>query len=164
MEQKHPVKFVYSGIPLRRFSVLEFRGYNLAPELLVKLDLLAVRWRDETQKGISVSTDSGAIGREDRGKSQHCFGTYFEVRAIDIFPHITTLAEAIRFSELSVECGFTGIGVYPEASPSVMFHLDVRRDRDPLNPADWGAKRSTDKKNSWEYISFDAALELLPVR
>lgn len=131
--------------------------------LLIQMDLLRWKWG----KRIDISKAPGALGRRlgyDK-TSQHNIDRWGEVRAADTFPEgVITQSDCVDFMDLATDLGFTGIGVYPEAEPSIMFHLDVRVDRDRGNPALWGAIRKANRKDGdppWDYVSVSNALSKL---
>ena len=124
----------------------------ISKELLVKLDLLRYRWGS----GIHISLNEDAIGRElgQDDDSKHNFDKWGEVLAIDVFPERkgTANQDALNayFFQLAKECGFRGIGFYPEWTMQKGkkllkggFHLDVRRDRKAGDPASWGYTKNT---------------------
>lgn len=147
---------------LRYFHKSEFGAWwnRMSPRLLVLLDSLRHQWGQP----IRISPADGALGRHARdGLTQHNIDKWGEVRAADIFPDgVATMDEAERFYALAKRVGFTGIGVYPDARPSAMFHLDVRVDANPGQPATWGALRrmvaSPAEQDDWRYVSLDEAL------
>ena len=126
---------------------------RLSNVLLVRLDLFRYR----IGLPINVSKAKGAIGRTDNTTSQHNFSHWGEVRAIDVFPDgLLTMADAYNYRDIAIECGFTGIGIYPDKSPSPMMHLDVRENREIGQPALWG-------QIGGKYVSFDEAAQLMGV-
>lgn len=147
---------------LHYFDRNEFRGWweNMSPRLLVMLDVLRHQWG----RPIEISGADGALGRAmGESLSQHNITKWGEVRAADVFPQgVATMDDAERFTAAAKLVGFTGIGVYPDAMPSVMFHLDIRIDRQPGNPATWGGLRrmigSPAEDDDWRYVSLDEAL------
>lgn len=109
---------------------------QMDPRLLVMLDILRHRWR----RPIRISAHPAALGRRDgNSESQHNVDRWGQVRAADVQPAgVETEEEAYQFYLAAKGVGFTGIGVYPHWVNGVGFHLDVRADRDPGNPAVWG--------------------------
>ena len=144
------------------FEPDEFREwyFDMSPRLLVMLDTLRHQWG----RVIEVSPADGALGRRmGESLSQHNVAKWGEVRAVDIFPEgVETMQQAENFWMAARAVGFTGIGLYPDALPSTMFHLDVRIDRKPGNPASWGALRRMISKpaddDDWRYVSLDDAM------
>lgn len=123
---------------LRHFSPLEFGAWwpLMSNDLLLKLDEFRERWGGP----VSISRASGAIGRDDEpdDTSQHNPIRWGEVRAVDVIPSdMDTPGDRQRAFEIARDVGFTGIGVYPDWSPSPGLHLDVRSDREPGDPAVW---------------------------
>ena len=108
----------------------------MSPRLLVLLDTLRLRW----ERPIRISRHPRAVGRHDGdSESQHNYDIWDEVRAVDVIPDgLKTKDDAYAFFMLAADVGFTGIGFYPDWSPSPGFHLDVRHDRRPGFPATWG--------------------------
>lgn len=127
----------------------------MSPRLLVLLDLLRFRWG----RPIHLSAAAGAIGRHagPEHDSQHNVDLWHEVRALDVIPEGLTERDHLnRFYRLAAECGFTGIGFYPQwHQPG--FHLDAREDRLPGYPATWGA---LDGAGGNVYVSFTDALDV----
>lgn len=145
---------------LYHFVETEFGEWHLmmSPRLLVCLDILRHRWG----KKISISPAEGSLGRRlgPQNTSQHNVDVWGEVRAADVMPAgIITDADAYAFYVLATECGFTGIGVYPSWQPNPGFHLDVRTDRKPGDPATWGGV--LDATGRQIYVSVNQALEVL---
>jgi len=123
---------------LYNFKEKEFRGFfeKMNPRLLVLMDVLRI----QTGK-IIISPAEGAIGRNS-GNTQHNYKRYGDIRAIDIFPQVSNKNTAQNFIDKAIDLGFTGIGVYPDWELSsgenrIGFHLDVRYDQVPGNPALW---------------------------
>jgi len=147
---------------LNYFKPDEFREWwpYMSPRLLVMLDVLRHQWG----KKIEISGAGGALGRNAKGSlTQHNVDKWGEVRAADIFPAgVATVDEAQAFWDLIKAVGFTGRGVYPDALPSVMFHVDVRVDRRPGQPSDWGALRRMINRpaedDDWRYVSVEEAM------
>jgi len=136
----------------------------MSPRLLVLLDLF--RWRLLTEglaHGVEVSPASGAVGRRlgPDASSQHNVDRWGEVRAIDVLPrwgaqdHRQATETLHKAMEVGVECGFTGVGVYPHWRPRPGLHVDVRQDRQPGDPATWGAVL---KDGRQFYVGVDEAL------
>ena len=119
--------------------------------LLVRLDILRFRLGSP----VIISPVNGATGRHkgNEDKSQHNIDYYGIVRAADFFvPGVS----ASRVVNAMRGLGFTGIGVYPDGlyygKQETRYHGDVRTDRGPGNPAEWGHYESKD----W---SIDKALQ-----
>ncbi|MEG9862966.1 MAG: hypothetical protein V6Z82_07025 [Flavobacteriales bacterium] len=126
---------------LNHFTPSEFGVWwpFMSNDLLEKLDELRERWG----KVINVSPAAGGIGRHGGdATTQHNVDLYGEVRAVDIFPSGLNGNNVDQFYQLAKDVGFTGIGVYADTQyagkPHVMFHVDVRKDRQPGSPAKWG--------------------------
>lgn len=105
--------------------------------LLVRLDILRFR----IGSPVIISPVDGATGRQDgtENKSQHNITYHGIVRAADFFvPGVS----ACRVVNAMRSLGFTGIGVYPDGlyggKRETRYHGDVRTDRGPGNPAEWG--------------------------
>lgn len=141
---------------LRYFSDEELRGWkpNLDPVLLRLLDLFRHHW----SRPVQISPAPGAIGRQ-LGKfstSQHNLDYWGQVRAIDVMPAEMRDVESMQLAiRIAINCGFTGIGVYPDWKPAPGLHLDVRRDRVVGQPARWGAVL---KDGQQVYVTQDEAL------
>lgn len=105
-------------------------------DLLVKLDVLRTMW----MKPIYVSGHQKAIGRRaGDSQSYHNIDRWGRVLAIDVQPDVVEdRGAAHAFYLLARDIGFTGIGFYPHWNPTPGFHLDVRRERRPGDPATWG--------------------------
>lgn len=100
----------------------------------------------------------GAIGRKDNSRSFHNYNKWGEVLAIDVFPHDMNTREDFRIAvQCAEKAGMTGIGIYPEARPSPMLHLDVgKRGGDGVGY--WSAYRHPSPNRTWKYFSIDKAL------
>ena len=143
---------------LHYFDKDEFHGWydKMSPELLVKLDVLRHQWG----RPIRISPAPGAVGRDDDSQSQHNWGRWGEVRAVDVFPiGVVTEDDAERFALVATDCGFRGVGLYSHWSPSIGFHLDVRPDKDIGYPATWGAVNSELGKQ--KYVTMAEAMEAI---
>ena len=81
----------------------------------------------------------------------HNADRYGEVRAADVFPKGLDKHNLQRAYDCAIEAGFTGIGVYKEARPSIMMHLDTRDGR----LAKWSAWRKEFK--GWRYSGIEEA-------
>ena len=119
--------------------------------LLVRLDILRFRLGSP----VVISPVDGATGRENgtNDKSQHNIEYHGIVRAADFFvPGVSASRVVNAMRALS----FTGIGVYPEGlydgKQETRYHGDVRTDRKPGDPAEWGYYGGED-------TSIDKALE-----
>ena len=135
-------------VHLHWFKPAEFNrgGQNwypmISPYLLVLLDVA----RTMHGRPVYVSGHNRAVGRFDgrNNDSQHNFDRWDEVRGIDLFFEGSGEPGAVEFiADMLDEIGFTGIGLYPqwrnnqgEIRPG--FHVDVRSDRRPGDPATWG--------------------------
>ena len=140
---------------MKYFKEHEFSGWydQLNPALMVNLDELRHRWG----MPIAISPVRGAVGRHkgEDNTSQHNVDKWGEVRAVDTLPHgIKTQEDANRFYRLSRDCGFSGVGFYPQWKPRPGFHLDVRVNSNLLCVATWGQLNS-------EWISIQAAIAQL---
>lgn len=145
---------------LEYFHPDEFQGWydKLSPKLLVLLDLFRYR----LGVPVNVSRHPSSIGRDGGCSSQHCWEQFGEVRAIDLLPTgLVTQPDAIRMRRVAIDCGFTGIGIYPHWMPSAGFHVDVRDAVKMGQPATWGAIRP-DHRYPQKYVSFDHAVSWLP--
>lgn len=127
----------FTVLTLDNFQPWEFREFwsDMSPELLKKLD----KFRDLWGAPVTVSTNPDALGRHlgPGDTSQHNIDRWGEVRAADIFPeglNAQTKAFAIQCAK---QAGFTGIGIYTDTTPGWMMHVDVRPDRNNINPATW---------------------------
>ena len=110
---------------------------RMQPRLLVLLDTFRFMWG----KAVDVSPAPGALGRYwGQSDSQHNIAKWGEVRAVDVMTEgLKTADDFQRAIDLARSIGFTGVGIYPDWSPSPGLHLDVRVDREPGDPALWGA-------------------------
>jgi hypothetical protein len=110
------------------------------------------KFRELWGEPVSVSPVEGAVGRHGGGsKSMHNIDRYGEVRATDVFPKGLTRDNLQRAYDCAKKAGFTGIGVYTEARPSIMLHLDTRDG----NLAKWSAWRQ--KNKGWRYAGIEEA-------
>jgi len=131
--------------------------------LLVKLDILRRMWG----LPIHVSKNGQAVGRL-AGKtveSQHNLSKWGAVRAVDLFPDgLETEDDVRRFLSLVRLIGFTGYGVYAGIPHGIMVHLDVRHDRHPDDPAQWGGLVAPDEAGDWRtrYVALEDVLKELP--
>ena len=85
--------------------------------------------------------------------SMHPYG-----RAIDFtYPGLdsTEVLNKIRNQKL-----FTGIGMYVNAAGVVSFHVDTRTDRNPENPATWGARKGPGE-TEWVYTALRSIYNLV---
>ena len=111
---------------LKYFKSNEFSGWyeSLSADLKEKLDSLRSEWNAP----IYVSKANGAIGRKDDSNSYHNINKHGCVMAVDIFPRYCYSADDVRrFRKIAEQVGFTGIGVYPNWSGGIGFHVDVRK-------------------------------------
>ena len=149
---------------LEHFKNKEFREWveKMSPKLLAYLDL----FRHRLGRRIQISPVNGALGRNGEGKSQHYWENWGEVRAVDVLPEGMLYVEDARTAvRLAIECGFTGIGLYPHWRPSPGLHLDVRDTAKMGSPALWGAMKIVkDGKESQQYITLEKAYRLMPRR
>lgn len=147
----------YNDLYMRHFAAPEFRDWldNINPRLLVMIDLLRWRWGDS----IKVSPVKGSIGRhKGDSESSHNVDYWGQVNAIDLFPaSLQTKDDCWKFVEMATNLGFTGIGIYPDAKPSIMAHVDVRPTADYGQPATWGALRSD---SGWDYVALHDAIDI----
>ena len=121
----------------------------MSPVLLTRLDVLRGLWG----RAIRITPVEGGLARYDHSTSQHNVTEWGECRAVDIFPQgLTRLGSVQLFADLAQKCGFTGIGIYADTKPSVMFHLDVRTGIEFDKPMKWS------RVDGQYSHSFDAAL------
>ncbi len=134
------------------FSASEFNGwYDKVSEKQLKcLNLFRHYWGAP----VSISPVNGAVGRHGgKSKSMHNVDRYKKVRATDVFPKGLTADTLQKAYDCAKKAGFTGIGVYTEARPSIMLHLDTR---DGARVAKWSAWRKK-KGRGWKYDSIQKA-------
>ncbi|MAB53548.1 hypothetical protein [Marinobacter sp.] len=127
---------------MKYFKPDEFGGDFdlLSHDLKYKLDQFREAWGEP----VMVSPAPGAVARRlgYDSKSQHNIDRWGECRAVDVMPfEMNTVADRVRAFNLSVQVGFTGIGIAPVWQPRPGMHLDVRKDRTPGKPAKWGYAR-----------------------
>lgn len=144
-------------LKLSNFKPSEFREFwsLMSPRLLVMLDVL----RHVTGLAIEPSLNGSALGRMLGRSSQstHNIDYWGEVLGVDCFvSHVHTRLDAENVVDLAKMLGFTGIGIYPgvqnnKGRPQVMFHFDVRPNRDMGDPALWG-------RVDGKYTTIEAAL------
>lgn len=110
---------------------------RMDPRLLVLLDVFRHKWGAK----VKVSPHEHAVGRfGGNSESQHNVARWGECRACDVMPEgMDTEQRGNEALKLAIEIGFNGAGIYPHWEPGPGLHLDTRRDRDPGNPALWGA-------------------------
>ncbi|MAY02477.1 MAG: hypothetical protein CMQ38_05805 [Gammaproteobacteria bacterium] len=149
------------GNAMRFFKRDEFGGWyeSMSADLLLKLDDFRSRWGAP----VVVSSAPGGVGRNDgpEGTSQHNVDQWGEVRAVDVFPmvrgeggrlvYMNSAEDRARAVRIAQEVGFTGIGVYTDTGPGNMVHLDVRIDRNAIDPALWA-------RVSGQYVGIDRGL------
>lgn len=145
-------------IELRHFGAHEFQGQI---ELVRVETLLCVdEFRDQWGRKVRISPAHGAVARfaGPRSRSQHNVDRWGETRGLDVFPdRMNTRADIERAIDIARAVGFSGIGIYPEWSPSPGLHLDCRPDRTPARAAMWGAIE--DDNGNQTYVSVAAALD-----
>lgn len=121
------------------FQPSEFREWyqDMSPRLLTLMDVL----RFTLGKAIVISPHKDALGRKLGPQSLSCHNVdvWGEVMAADFFcPWIRHQDEVRHVFNRMREIGFTGIGVYADTKPNVMFHGDVRPTEKMGAPATWG--------------------------
>lgn len=126
---------------MQYFTPIEFREWYqyMSPRLLTLLDVL--RFTLGRDKKIIISPHKDALGRKLGPQSQSCHNVdvWGEVMAADFFcPWIRHQDEVRHVFNRMRELGFTGIGVYADTKPNVMFHGDVRPTEKMGAPATWG--------------------------
>ena len=129
---------------MKYFKEDEFYGWfdNMSQKQLDCLDKFRELWGAPVQ----ISPVIGGIGRlGGSSRSMHNLERYGFVRAVDVFPKGLESNNLQRAYNCAVEAGFTGIGVYKDARPSIMMHLDTR---DGML-AKWSAWRKESK--GWRY-------------
>ena len=154
------------NLEIRHFAPWELQGWwnRTSPRLLLVTDIFRFRWRAP----VDVSRHHRAIGRNDGPdvSSRHNIDYWGQVLAIDLQPRgMVTRADARRAVQLAIECGATGIAVYPHWASGPGLHLDVRKDRDMGDPARWGMVNRTDPRTgrvSQVEVSMADALEAFP--
>jgi len=127
---------------VEHFVESEFHGWfdSLSKELKVKLDFL----REIIDCPLELSNIPGGIGRIDSSNSQHNSSKWGEVRAVD--GYIPEEMLFVDFYDACIAAQFTGIGFYTNwPSGRRGFHVDVRQDRTPEDPATWAARWVNDK-------------------
>lgn len=143
---------------IENFKKQEFREWfhRMSPRIICFIDLLRHKWGYP----IDVSRHPHALGRNGKGTSQHFWENWGEVRAIDCHPRrILTADDARRIVDLAIDCGFTGIGFYPQWNPRPGLHLDVRDNRKMGDPAMWGGVLNGNGKQI--YVSMDEAFTVM---
>lgn len=139
---------------LEYFAKEEYRDWfhRMSPRVVCFLDLFRFKWN----RAVVISNAKGALGRNGEGTSQHYWEQFGEVRGIDVHPkRILTSDDARRAVETAKECGFTGIGFYPQWNSGPGLHLDVRDDRKMGDPAIWGGVLNGNGKQI--YVSLEEA-------
>ena len=137
---------------MKYFIESEFHGWfdSMSQKQLDCLD----KFRELWGAPVNISPVDGALGRNGGdSKSLHNIERYGEVRAADIFPTGLDNNNLQRAYDCAIEAGFTGIGIYKEARPSIMMHLDTRDGR----LAKWSAWRK--KTAGWRYTGIEEALK-----
>jgi len=112
----------------------------MSQDLMEKLD----EWRGLLGFPVFISPAQGALSRYlgSEKTSQHNVDKWGECRAADVMSkHFDTVDDMRRGYECAKKVGFTGIGASMIWRPHSGFHLDVRQDRQPGNPAKWGYAR-----------------------
>lgn len=131
---KAPRLYYFSAAEFIRNGVQWFD--HMDPRLLILLDTLRHQWG----KPIQISAHPRALGREDADSpSWHNVQRWGVCYAADIQPvGIEHVDDARHFGLLAEHLGVTGVGLYPHWNPRPGWHLDVRPDRSPGDPARWG--------------------------
>lgn len=130
-----------AAVKLKYFSASEFGVWwpFLDSKLLYGLDA----FREALGVPVRISPASGAIGRtgKEYESSQHYLLDNGQLKAIDILiPEHVSLEHAYNVAKsLGI---FSGIGVYPDWSPSHGLHLDTRKNKSPDNPATWSGLKT----------------------
>jgi hypothetical protein len=122
----------------------------MSPRLLTLLDVL----RFTLGKPIVISTHKDALGRKLGPTSQSCHNVdvWGEVLAADFFcPWMNGQDQVRHVFNTMRDLGFTGIGVYADTKPGVMFHGDVRTSAIMGQPATWG-------RVNGKYVSINEAI------
>lgn len=151
-------------VPLKNFQRTEFGTWadKMSPRLLVLLDVFRDFWGAPVRTVESLGV-AGGLGRylAPDADSQHNISRWREVRAVDVQPQGMTGAEDFRRAyRLAARVGFTGIGLYPDHTPTPGLHLDVREDRRVGDPATWSAFTVRDRDGmAQKYFGIDYALE-----
>lgn len=135
---------------LRYYSAADFNHPEKLDHKVVNgLDLLADRLHVKP-----VPIDDFRVSSKNP-TSQHLLG-----RAIDfVVPGVDSLTV---FREIRALKRFSGYGIYTNEKGAQSFHVDVRVDRTPEDPAVWGAWK--DRKagiTSWQYTSAGFIIDLL---
>ena len=125
--------------------------------LLVLMDSLRHQWG----RPIRISGHEESLGRhQGNSASWHNIDRYGLAYAADIFPDgLYDRHSVVRFVDLAIKVGFTGIGVYSDTSPGIMIHLDTRYTHKPGDPALWGAIADPFDGTGRQYVSYKGALE-----
>lgn len=133
------------------------------PKLLYAIDLLRWRWSDYCgdDTPIRISPHGQAIGRQlgHDSVSDHNIDRWGLVRGIDLMPvGLSSAQDAAVLRALAVECGIDAIGIYPDWAPAPGIHVGIRPERDPGDPALWGAIRQNGEQ---VYTAWTVAAEKL---
>ena len=129
---------------MKYFTESEFLGWfeSTSQKQLDRLD----KFRELWGAPVKISPVDGGLGRRGgASKSTHNIDRHGEVMAADIFPKGLDKNNLQRAYDCAIKAGFTGIGVYKDARPSIMMHLDSR----PGRLAQWSAWRKPN--GGWRY-------------
>jgi hypothetical protein len=126
---------------IEHFSASEFGDhYGLYPAQFIHyLDLFRARWGRPGWLNNRFGV-TGALARFDGpdSESEHNVDYWGSCLAADVIPDgMTSRDEGDRALRLALECGFTGIGIYPHWNPEAGLHLGIRPTRPKGNPAQW---------------------------
>ena len=141
---------------MQNFEPKEFREWHnqMSPRLLTLMDVL----RFTLDQKIIISPHKDALGRRLGPTSQSCHNVdvWGEVLACDFFvPWAQDETQVRHVYCVMRDLGFTGIGVYADTKPPVMFHGDVRPTEKMGQPATWG-------RVAGKYVSINEAIGALP--
>lgn len=152
-----PHTFTPADLGVTYFTPEEFDGWwdLIDPRWLICADIL----RENSGLVIDVTPVPGGIGRRlgETSLSDHNVDRWGRVHAVDVLPRwlpesssLSKISrQAIQFSRMAQEAGFTAIGYYPDwrnvkGRKSPGFHLGTRRDRLVGEPATWGRLKNAD--------------------
>lgn len=140
---------------MEHFTEEEFLGCyaDLHSALKVRLDFL----RLTLGVPITLSNDPAGFSRHlgFTALSHHNVDKYIYLQAVD--GYIPDTVSFREFYEAAQTAGFTGIGFYTGwPSGRRGFHVDIREDATPANPATWGARwDDVNEKNVYDVNIFD---------
>lgn len=161
----HRPHLYYFGPPAGYDNEFVRGGVDWWPHMDDRLLVLLDAFRAAHGRRVLLSPHPRAIGRRSGpgSRSDHNVDRHGVVLGVDTMPEgMTTPANAEACIALARRLGFTAIGVYPHWAPSPGLHLAARRDRQPGDPALWGAVRRPSQESPdglvQTYVSVAVAL------